>query len=233
MEKETIYDISEVCRMLETTSRTLRFYEEKGLIQSTALPFSTRRHYTNDQVERIRRVLLLRSLGLSVKALAQMQGNDGLLYDLLLQKRAQIGAKMESMKKEAEIINHALALLDHEMDIFSHGFEVPPLEVDPIWERISRVCTEAVVKGDTELIYGYMSEELQAYLPKEAYERARADTLHPLGAFVAIAGMEAARHDPREICWLVRYENMGLKIRYVFCEEKIHGLWLGYYESEK
>ena len=84
VEKETIYDISEVCRMLETTSRTLRFYEEKGLIQSTALPFSTRRHYTNDQVERIRRVLLLRGLGLSVKAIAQMQGNDGLLYVGLL-----------------------------------------------------------------------------------------------------------------------------------------------------
>jgi len=28
----------------------------------------------------------------------------------------------------------------------------------------------------------------------------------------------------------IRYEKLGLKIRYVFIEDLIHGLWLGYYE---
>ncbi len=32
MYQEQRYDIAEVCKMLGTTSRTLRFYEEKGLI---------------------------------------------------------------------------------------------------------------------------------------------------------------------------------------------------------
>ncbi|MCH5183604.1 MAG: MerR family transcriptional regulator [Oscillospiraceae bacterium] len=41
-ERNTI-DIGEVCRVLGTTSRTLRFYEEKGIIASTPPEFGTRR----------------------------------------------------------------------------------------------------------------------------------------------------------------------------------------------
>ena len=32
MENQLLYDITEVCKKLGTTSRTLRFYEEKGLL---------------------------------------------------------------------------------------------------------------------------------------------------------------------------------------------------------
>ena len=41
--EETLYDISAVCRMFGTTSRTLRYYEEKRLINSTTFPPSDRR----------------------------------------------------------------------------------------------------------------------------------------------------------------------------------------------
>lgn len=37
MYQKSLYDITEVCKMLDTTSRTLRFYEEKGIIQSTTV----------------------------------------------------------------------------------------------------------------------------------------------------------------------------------------------------
>ena len=37
MYQKQMYDITAVCKMLGTTSRTLRFYEEKGIIQSTTV----------------------------------------------------------------------------------------------------------------------------------------------------------------------------------------------------
>ena len=64
--EEQLYDIAKVCQMLGTTSRTLRFYQEKGIIQSTSTPFSNRRQYTMAQIEKIRNVMALRALGLSV-----------------------------------------------------------------------------------------------------------------------------------------------------------------------
>lgn len=41
MYQKSLYDITEVCKMLDTTSRTLRFYEEKGIIQSTTVGISS------------------------------------------------------------------------------------------------------------------------------------------------------------------------------------------------
>ena len=76
MEKEELYDIGEVCKLLGTTSRTLRFYEEKGIISSTDVPFQPRRQYTGAQVDHIRNVLVLRALGISVKAIKALQNGS-------------------------------------------------------------------------------------------------------------------------------------------------------------
>ena len=50
MYQKQIYDITEVCKMLGTTSRTLRFYEEKGIIQSTTVGTSSRRIVIYDKM---------------------------------------------------------------------------------------------------------------------------------------------------------------------------------------
>ena len=64
-----LIDINVVCNMLGCTSRALRFYEQKGIIQSTTLGISTRRSYTEEQLANIRNVIILRKLGLSVKTI--------------------------------------------------------------------------------------------------------------------------------------------------------------------
>ena len=56
MWQKPLYDITEVCKMLGTTSRTLRFYEEKGIIQSTTVGTSSRRQYTEEQISHIKNV---------------------------------------------------------------------------------------------------------------------------------------------------------------------------------
>ena len=73
MMNEKRYDITEVCKTLGITSRALRFYEEKKLITSEKDIFSNRRKYTETQMEQIRCVLVLRALGLSVKAIREIQ----------------------------------------------------------------------------------------------------------------------------------------------------------------
>ena len=51
--EQKLLDINTVCRMLGTTSRTLRFYEEKGIIQSTVSPFSRQSLVSNSSASRI------------------------------------------------------------------------------------------------------------------------------------------------------------------------------------
>ena len=90
MENQLLYDITDVCKSLGTTSRTLRFYEEKGIVTSTTNPPSLRRHYTQEQIARIKNVFTLRALGLSVKTIAELQSKGMTLTEAVLMKRAEI-----------------------------------------------------------------------------------------------------------------------------------------------
>ena len=105
------YDITEVCRLLGVTSRTLRFYESQGIIQSTVTPFSKRRMYTEAQLSEIRNVLLLRKLGLSVKSIGELQKNHISLEHALSERRVQLYALLEEKHRELAVITQALSAL--------------------------------------------------------------------------------------------------------------------------
>ena len=100
------FDISEICTMLNTTSRTLRFYEQKGLISSIRIGSSERRHYTEEQRDKIKNILILRKLGLSVKQIQELQKQDKDLQSALYEKRAEIGALINTKLKEINPCRH-------------------------------------------------------------------------------------------------------------------------------
>ena len=125
MEKQ-LYDITVVCRMLGTTSRTLRFYEEKGLIKSTTVGLSARRQYTEEQITHIRNVLVLRTLGLSVRAIADLQKDKSDLKHAVLSKRAEIYASMDTRMREIHLLNEALLALETGKNIFCEDWRDKP-----------------------------------------------------------------------------------------------------------
>lgn len=133
MYQKSLYDITEVCKMLDTTSRTLRFYEEKGIIQSTTVGISSRRQYNEKQISRIKNVFVLRTLGLSVKAIAELQTKGIDLKDAVISKCAEIYASIESRIREINLLNEALEV---ELQTFVESvlcglcyFEVAALQV--------------------------------------------------------------------------------------------------------
>ena len=232
MEKRQLYDITEVCKLLGTTSRTLRFYEEKGIITSTTVGLSGRRQYTEKQLSHIRNVLVLRTLGLSVKAIADLQTEKMDLREAILSKRAEVYASIDSRMKEINLLNEALLALDLGENIYK---EKP--KNDSVTKsrenEISLFCTEAILKNDDECLYQYVSSRLEEYMPKEVYRQARKDTLAGLGDYVSIEEIATDIKYPHKIYSKVRFSKIGLLITFVFHQEKIEGLWLGYYEPRE
>ncbi|MHB1151633.1 MAG: helix-turn-helix domain-containing protein [Eubacteriales bacterium] len=82
-------DISIVCNMLDVTSRTLRFYEEKGIVTSTQIDDGKRRQYNEEQIRHIKNVLILRSLGLSVTKINELLTKNGDLKLAILRQSLQ------------------------------------------------------------------------------------------------------------------------------------------------
>lgn len=230
MTDHKLYDITEVCKILETTSRTLRFYEAKGIITSTTTGLSKRRQYTQEQINQIRNVLVLRTLGLSVKSISQLQQQDSDLKNAILAKRAQIYASIESKRKEIHLLNEALVLLEGEKSIFDYNWKQNLPSNTSASDTIACQCTESIINGNHKLLYTHFSDKLKEYLPIDSYEKVHTDTLTPLGNFVTI---ERTEHDSRYsnvIFHYVRYDKLGLRIQYVFHGDEIHGLWFKYYE---
>jgi DNA-binding transcriptional MerR regulator len=59
--------ITELTNELGMTSRTLRYYEQIGLIRSERLPFEKYRYYDRENIERIKQILVLRKMQIPVK----------------------------------------------------------------------------------------------------------------------------------------------------------------------
>ena len=229
MQKKTLYDITDVCKMLGTTSRTLRFYEEKGIIQSTTVGASSRRQYTEEQISHIKNVLILRTLGLSVKTIAELQAQGTNLKDAILSKRAEIYASINSRIREINLLNDALSALESGKDIFSNDWQLSPA-INAKEKEIAQICTDAILSGDTETLYEYLSPRLTEYMPRDVYNVVRTDTLAPLGNFILIDKTVADDRFPNKLYCFVKYSKLGLKITYLFHGEKIEGLWLSYYD---
>ena len=229
MYQKQMYDITEVCKMLGTTSRTLRFYEEKGIIQSTTVGTSSRRQYTEEQVSLIKNVLVLRTLGLSIKAIAGLQNSGTDLKEAVLSKRAEIYASIESRVREINLLNEALSALESGKNIFNEDWQLSSA-MNAEEKEIARICTDAILSGDIDTLYEYLSSRLAEYMPRDVYLVVRKDTLAPLGNFVSIDKTVADDRFSNKLYCFIRYSKLGLKITYVFHGGKIDGLWLGYYD---
>ena len=229
MNKDHLYDISEVCNLIGTTSRTLRYYEEKGIIQSTTPVNSSRRKYTEEQLANIRNVLVLRTLGLSVKSIAELQNQRTYLKNAVLSKRAEIYASIDTRIREINLLNEALFALESGEDIFAQNQNNSTKDKSEGTD-IAHLCTDAILSDDTDTLYEYLSPRLLTYMPKEVYTVIRKDTLSPLGDLVSIEKVTVDDKYPNKIYSYVKFSKLGLKITFVFYCGRIEGLWLGYYD---
>lgn len=233
MEQKQYYDISEVCNMLGTTSRTLRFYETKGIISSTTAGISSRRKYTEDQISNIRNVLVLRTLGLSIKSIADLQNQRGNLRNAVLEKRAEILASIDTRIREINLLNAALSALESGKNIFKDDWQyAPKAGAEKVKEfETARICTEAILNEKDDILYEHLSLRLAEYLPKSAYQAVRKDTLAPIGELVSVEKTVAYEKHPNIIYSYIRFSKLGLRIKFVFYSGKIDGLWFDYYDT--
>ncbi|UJP09216.1 MerR family transcriptional regulator [Microbacterium sp. KUDC0406] len=97
------WSIQEIARLAGTTSRTLRHYDDIGLLTPTRIASNGYRHYDEAALVRLQRILLLRELGLGLPQVADVLNIDG---SLSLSKR----------QAEASALKTHLALLRQEQD---------------------------------------------------------------------------------------------------------------------
>jgi len=72
----TDWSIQEIARLAGTTSRTLRHYDDIGLLAPSRVGHNGYRYYDGTALVRLQRILLLRELGVGLPAVAEILGRD-------------------------------------------------------------------------------------------------------------------------------------------------------------
>ncbi|WBW98130.1 MerR family transcriptional regulator [Oceanirhabdus sp. W0125-5] len=105
--------IGEISTEYGITSRTLRYYEEVGLIESVRIGEARYRAYDDKAIQRIQQILLLRKLQLSVKDIQTIFSTEDMrvLISIFHEKLNNIDKDINSLKTFQWIIQEFLRLL--------------------------------------------------------------------------------------------------------------------------
>jgi len=103
-------DIGKVSKASRLPTSTLRFYEEKGLIQSIGRN-GLRRYFSPDVIDTLALISLGRNAGLSLDEIREMLLPEGLEInrDVLLSKADELDKKIKEMKSMRDGLRHAAA----------------------------------------------------------------------------------------------------------------------------
>lgn len=98
--------IHEVSARYGVTARTLRYYEDVGLIKSIRTDDYAYRMYDDDQMKRLEQILVLRKLDIGVKDIKRIFGdqNAGFLFDVLKQKVKDIDDEVALLHELKQIV---------------------------------------------------------------------------------------------------------------------------------
>jgi DNA-binding transcriptional MerR regulator len=110
--------IGDVTRRVGTTPRTIRYYEEMGLLaEAPARPSGRHRLYSETEVERLREVMRLKQLlGVSLEELKTLLAAE----DARAEVRAQLRLKDVDARRRRELLSEALGHLDRQLELVRH-----------------------------------------------------------------------------------------------------------------
>jgi MerR family transcriptional regulator, repressor of the yfmOP operon len=110
--------IGDVARLVGTTPRTIRYYEEIGLLpEAPARPSGQHRTYTEAEVERLREVMRLKSLlGVSLEELKTLLSAE----EARAAVRAQLQREDVHPERRQELLEEALGHIDRQLQLVEH-----------------------------------------------------------------------------------------------------------------
>ena len=110
--------IGDVAQLLGTTPRTIRYYEEIGLLaEAPARPSGRHRLYTNAEVERIREVMRLKNLlGVSLEELKTLLTAE----EARAEVRAQLQRDDVDPTRRRELLQEALGHFERQLELVRH-----------------------------------------------------------------------------------------------------------------
>ncbi len=115
------WSIQEIARLAGTTSRTLRHYDDIGLLAPSRIANNGYRHYDQRSLVRLQRILLLRQLGLGLPQIAEVLGTSGAGRE---HEASALKTHLAYLREEQERLTRQIAAVEHTIVAMEKGEEI-------------------------------------------------------------------------------------------------------------
>lgn len=106
------WPIAEVARMSGVTARTLRHYDEIGLLPPAWIGSNGHRYYEERQLLQLQQILVLRALGVGLTEIARILGDQVDELEALRGHRRRLVAERDRLDALATTVSHTIADLE-------------------------------------------------------------------------------------------------------------------------
>ena len=130
MTEDNTYTTGELADACGTTVRAVQYYDQKGLLVPSGYSEGGRRMYTDDDAERLRFILMLKTLGLK---LSQIRGildspNRGAILETLLEERA---LQLEEEIAQSTAMLDGIKIMQSDLELCGHIIhDIPQAAMD-------------------------------------------------------------------------------------------------------
>lgn len=153
------WSIQDIARLAGTTSRTLRHYDDVGLLPPSRIAHNGYRHYDEAALVRLQRILLLRELGLGLPQIAEVldpvnarQSEESALethLELLREEQNRLARQIASVENTINALRGGEELMAENMfDGFDHTRYKE--EVEQRWGRKTYADSDRWWRGMTD-----------------------------------------------------------------------------------
>jgi DNA-binding transcriptional MerR regulator len=116
--EKTMFRIGDFSKLSRVSIKTLRYYDEIGLLKSNDIDRYTRyRYYAMDQLNELKQILVLKELGFSLEQIASLLVDDlspEQLKGMLLLRKAEIEQQIQSAEGQLGQITGRLKRIEQE-----------------------------------------------------------------------------------------------------------------------
>ena len=122
------WSVQQIAKLAGTTSRTLRHYDDIGLLKPSRTGDNGYRYYDQAALVRLQRILLLRELGLGLPAVAEVIGQEsnaekalGWHLEWLRQEQDRLSRQIASVQQTIAAVKEGTGIMAEKMfDGFDH-----------------------------------------------------------------------------------------------------------------
>ncbi|WCI08269.1 MerR family transcriptional regulator [Arthrobacter sp. OVS8] len=111
------WSVQQIARNAGTTSRTLRHYDDIGLLKPSRTGDNGYRFYDQSSLVRLQRILLLRDLGLGLPAIAEVLDHEP-------DAEKALGRHLDWLRQEQERLTRQIASVRQTMDALKNGGQI-------------------------------------------------------------------------------------------------------------